>query len=203
MARRCRAPTAAPAPEPAACTHSAGLYPAPASLAGRPFAPNRLPSRKRGSSPRRRGPSPDRRSPAGPSGDGPPPSERPSVTPDSIRGPSPALPAGADGSVSSRTAAAGATGQGWTPDRVRGDGVYRGADVCLSSSRFNTADCRSDFFTRSFAGVTPAFAREGGGRQARQRHRTEMCASGRGTRRGGTGYVGRSTSAPALLKISI
>ena len=45
------------------------------------------------------------------------------VTPDLIRGPSPVLSAGADGSVSSRTAAAGATGQGWTPDQVRGDGL--------------------------------------------------------------------------------
>ena len=70
------------------------------------------------------------------------------VTPDLIRGPAPAPSADARGPIPFPTAAAGAEGQRWTPDQVRGDDVY------LSSSCLDTADCRSDFFTRSFAGVT-------------------------------------------------
>ena len=67
-------------------------------------------------------------------------------------GPDPGSSSGSPGagrrSGPARTAAAGANGQGWTPDRVRGDGAGP------SSPRFDTADAHSDCFTASFAGTT-------------------------------------------------
>ena len=68
------------------------------------------------------------------------------VTPDLIRGPAPAFPAGADGPVPFRTAAAGASGPGWTPDQVRGDGS--GQAEAVSRRTGSTTPGKSGSFAR-------------------------------------------------------
>ena len=81
------------------------------------------------------------------------------VTPDLIRGPARALSANAGGPIPFRTAAAGAKGQGWTPDQVRGDGSKSAPDCDPGLPR---EPGLGSGFPGSGAGATPAFARAGG-----------------------------------------
>ena len=69
------------------------------------------------------------------------------VAPDLIRGPPLTDRARRSRSKRDRTVCAGREGRGWTPDRVRGDGI------CLSSSPCHTKDAHFNSFTRSTAGL--------------------------------------------------
>ena len=68
------------------------------------------------------------------------------VTPDLIRGPTPAFPAGAGGPVWFRTAAASADGPGWTPDQVRCDGLEQAGAVSRRTD--STTPDKSGSFAR-------------------------------------------------------
>ena len=113
--------------------------------------------------------------------DGPAPSPR------TLSGSSSGSPGAGRRSGPVRTAAAGANGQGWTPDRVRGDGAGP------SSPRFDTADARSDCFTAAFAGTTKGGQRLRPGRgrrgaaQMQERGASGAAAFGQHRRQCGSG----------------